>query len=215
MSYGFCPLRIIIKGEENADCGFLPDGNYITINGTPSPLKHCCTLEMPLGHCEVFVNSPPPNTIHRVETDVEENQLYYITLVLDSRRNIVDASFGCETITEDPFGLYENDFKSVMKNRPRVEAWRESFTPPPAPRTDSTPSSTSSGSGGGSKTIGCGLIMLLFFGLGIILCLVGNMEIETYEITEDFSMTNLGIYIGGAVIGLLAFIGGLLGRNSD
>lgn len=211
MAYDFVPMRVIVKGEENKPFVFLPKGNYITINGVDSPLSHCGTLEMPLGYCDVMVHTPPPNTKYHVEATTEMNQLYYLELELDSQRNIVNSSFGVETITEDPFGLYEHDFKQAIEYRSKVAAWRSTHEGDPEPKPESyvVPERK------GGKLIGWGLILFLFFGLGVILCCTGNIEMETTTITDGFELSNIAIYIGGAVIGLIMFIAGLIRRNAD
>lgn len=197
MAYDFVPLRVIVKGEEDKRDFLLPDGNYITINGEDSPLSHLGTLKMPLGYCDIMVHTPPPNEKYHVETTAEENQLYYITLELDSSRNIINASFGVETITEDPFGLYENDFKRVETYLPTVKEWRKTIviTPEPVPEPYTAPTRK------GGKLIGWGLAILVFFAIGIYACYKG-----------DITMGNLTVYYIGAAIGLLMFIGGLIRR---
>lgn len=209
MANAFCPMRVIVTGE-TPESGFLPDRNYVQINGKNYPLGHCFTLELPLGSCQLEVHTPPPNTIHRASTVVKENQLYALTLTVDASRNITGASFGVEDITEDPWGLYANDCKRAVENREKIAQWRRSRTPEPAP----SPTPTTTRRGGG-KAIGWGLVLTLFFGLGIVLCCTGNIELETTVITEGFALSNMAVYIGGAVIGLITLISGLLIRKAD
>ena len=211
MAYDFVPMRVIVKGEENKPFVFLPKGNYITINGVDSPLSHCGTLEMPLGYCDVMVHTPPPNSKYHVEATTEENQLYYLELELDSQRNIVNSSFGVETITEDPFGLYEHDFKQAIEYRSKVMAWRSTHKAEPEPKAESYVAPKRKG----GKLIGWGLAISILCILGIVFCYTGKIEMDYETITEGFELSNLAVYYGGAVLGLILFVLGLARRNAD
>ena len=215
MAHDFVPMRVIVKGKEEKAYAFLPEGNYITINGVDSPLSHCGTLKIPLGYCDVTVHTPPPYTKYHVEATAEENQLYYLELELDSRRNIAHASFAAETITEDPFGLYEHDFKQANEYLPKVEAWRRTHVPASEPKPEPVPDSHAAPKRKGGKLIGWGLVIMLFFVAGIIGCHTGGIEMDYITLTNDFQLSNLVIYYGGAILGLLMFIGGLFRRANS
>lgn len=124
MAYSFCPMLVVVQGETK-DSGFLPGGNYVQINGKKYPVGHCFTLEMPLGSCQVEIHSPPPNTIHRASTVARQGQLYSITLTIDSSRNIIDATFGVEDVTDDPLGLYDIECRHSIEHREEIERWRD------------------------------------------------------------------------------------------
>lgn len=208
MARDFVPMRVIVKGEEDKRDFLLPKGNYITINGVDSPLSHLGTLKMPLGYCDIMVHTPPPNEKYHVNTTAEENQLYYITLELDSARNIINASFGVETITEDPFGLYENDFRRVETYLPVVKEWRNTHVCEPKPG----PVSYTAPKRNGGKLIGWGIAILLFFVCGIVGCYTGEIPMDYETLAGNFQISYLDIYYGGAVIGLLMLIGGIIRR---
>lgn len=201
MANGFCPMLIVVKGETK-DSGFLPAGNYVEINGKKCPLGHCFNLEMPVGPCKTEVHSPPPNTIHRASTEVKEGQLYRLNLTVDASRNIIAAEFEVDESGEkdDEGGLYEILCRQSVENREEIAKWRAkqpTAAPEQAPGSaPAQPSETSARSGG--KLVGWGLGLLLFFLAGVIGCCAGKIE-----------MSNLTIYIVGAVIGLLMFLAGM------
>ena len=159
MAYSFCPMLVVVQGETK-DSGFLPAGNYVEINGKKCPIGHCYTLEIPLGSSQVEIHSPPPNTIHRASTVARSGQLYRITLTVDSSRNIIDAAFGVDDGTDDPFGLYDIECKHAIEHREEIERWRNArptlYTP-----TTCTPSSKNPGSTDGKG--GCGQMILGYF----------------------------------------------------
>ena len=208
MASDFVPMRVIVKGEEDTKDYLLPKGNYITIDDKDYPLSHCGTLAVPLGYFDVMVHTPPPNTKFHVEGTAEENQLYYLTLELDSQRNITDASFGVETITEDPFGLYERDFQRFADYLPTITQWRSTHTPEPeVPKATPTVHVRK-----GGKLIGWGIAILVLFIFGIVGCYTGEIAMDYETLAENIQISNLDFYYGGAVIGLLMFIGGIIRR---
>ena len=218
MSRDFCPLLVGVKGETPED-GFLPYGNYLSINGKFYPLGHCFTLQIPIGECEIIVYTQPPYEIQRAGIEIQDGYSYSLTLTVDGSRNICDATFGYEEITEDPFGLHEINCKKAEENVAKVSQWRSTFTQPAIHRgVFDTPSSGSPSvrtKRRGGKLIGWGIAILLFFSLGIILTCTGNIEFTSSEITDGFSLSNIAVYIGGAVIGLIMFVIGLIRRAAD
>ena len=83
------------------------------------------------------------------------------------------------------------------------------------PKADPVPESCTAPKRKGGKLIGWGLVIALLFAAGIIGCHTGGIEIEYIELTNDFQLPNLAIYYGGAVLGLLMFIGGLFRRSNS
>lgn len=203
-------MRVIVKGETIED-GLLPSRNYLLINNQKYPLGHCFTLLLPLGQCQLEVCTPPSNTNHRASLVVKENYLYVLTLTVDASRDIVGAEVGYESITEDPWGLYANDYKKAFENLDKIKQWRNSLAPKPS--APSAPS-TSYEERKGGKFIGWGIALMILFSIGVIGCLTGEIEYDATPITDSFELTNLHVYLGVAVIGLILFIVGLIRRNS-
>lgn len=218
MSRAFCPLLVVVKGETPED-GFLPYGNYLSINEKFYPLGHCFTLQLPIGDCDIVVYTQPPYEIQHANIEIQDGYSYSLTLTVDGSRNITDAIFGYEEITEDPFELHALNCKKAEENTAKISQWRSTFTQPAIHR--GVLDSPASGSPAvrtkrrGGKLIGWGLAILLFFALGIILTCTGNIELTSSEITDNFSLSNIAVYIGGAVIGLIMFVIGLIRRAND
>lgn len=208
MENKFSPLIVCVTGETK-ESGFLPDGNFIKINGMNYPLGHCFTLEMPVGSCQLEVHTPPPNTIHRVSTTIKELALYRMILTVDTKRNIIDAAF---EIDENASWLYENECKHAAEHRAKIAQWRANQRPAAAPA--QSPRSTSpKPTRKGNKLIGWGLTLLIFFGIGVLGCCTGSIAVTTFT-SDGIAVPNLAVYIGGAAIGLIMFIAGLLRRNT-
>ena len=157
MAYSFCPMLVVVQGETK-DSGFLPGGNYVQINGKKYPVGHCFTLEMPLGSCQVEIHSPPPHAIHRASTVARQGQLYRITLTVGSSRNIIDATFGVDEGTDDPFVLYDIECRHAIEHREEIERWRDAQ---PSAYTPTSQNQFSTGENGGCGQMVKGYLILI------------------------------------------------------
>lgn len=203
---------------ESIDSGFLPEGNYMMINDEAYPLG-TFPLKVPEGSCQIDIYSPAREALLRLDYVFKDTEMLQLDIKVNRSRNVVEAKFSALALKDIPperLGDIADFLKIADDCRPEVDEWKRNNKPtPPQPASKPSSPSTSASRPGGGKAIGWGLVIMLVCILGIVLCYTGEIEIETTAITEDFSLSNLAAYYGGAVIGLITFISGLLIRKAD
>ena len=210
---------VMVENGSSSDV-LLPEKNYMIINNDAYPLG-CFPIRLPVGPSKIYIYSPALGSIKHLETVLTNDAMLQICLTINNSRNVVDAHISSYKLEDlDPRILVFCKEKSA-ESKALFEKWREAYgfmpsTTPVSPgrSAPSAPSapSTSYEERKGGKFIGWGIALMILFSIGVIGCLTGEIEYDATPITDSFELTNLHVYIGGAAIGLILFIVGLIRR---
>lgn len=193
---------------------FIPYRNYVTINGSEPIRVQNGAYKVDRGsyhvvvhgaggtawECEGSVNSSSACLSIRLAQDQEGNitNISYAVFDLNSKQELVYGSTAQKLKLEykaSSVDVSDSSADGLLEKSERIETSGRASS-----ESGSTPNNTSKPKFRDGKLIGWGLGLTVLFGAGILACFGGMIE-----------MQNMFVYIGGAAIGLIVLIKGLVG----